>query len=50
VANYKANMAAKGKSTNTSENAVHETGRSGGGKGLPAQPEKASNAYSPPKK
>ena len=50
VANYKSNMAAKGKSTNTSENASRETSQSGGGKGLPAQPEKASNAYSPPKK
>jgi hypothetical protein len=50
VANYKANMAAKGKSGNASENASHETGQSGGGKGLPSQPEKASNAYSPPKK
>ena len=50
VANYKSNMAAKGKSTNGATGAAHEAGDSGGGKGLSAQPEKASNAHSPAKK
>ena len=49
VANYKANMGAKGKSANASESAS-QVGQSGAGKGLPAEPEKASNAHSPPKK
>ena len=50
VSNYEANMGAKGTPPNGAENSPRETARSGGGKGLPAQPEKASNAYSPPKK
>ncbi|HET9670326.1 MAG TPA: hypothetical protein VFQ93_12015 [Casimicrobiaceae bacterium] len=50
VANYKANMKAKGASTDTNPNAGAAGPRSGQEKSLPAQPEKASNAYSPPKK
>ena len=50
VANYKANMKAKGQPTDTNANAASAAPRSGQEKSLPAQPEKASNAYSPPKK
>ena len=48
VANYQANQKAKGAPANT--HPAMGTGDSGGGKSLPAQPEKASNAHSPPKK
>ena len=48
VANYEANMKAKGKPVNL-PGASNEAGSSAS-KGLPAQPEKASNAHSPPKK
>ncbi len=50
VANYKANMKAKGAPTDTNPNAGAAGPRSGQEKSLPTQPEKASNAYSPPKK
>ena len=46
VANYQANMKAKGAATNGQGG----TSASGAEKSLPAQPEKASNAHSPPKK
>jgi hypothetical protein len=46
VANYRAN---KGKAA-PAGTAAGPAGDSGGGKSLPAQPEKASNAHSPPKK
>jgi hypothetical protein len=49
VANYVANQKAKGKPVNVNPSAG-ETGSSGAGKSLSAQPEKASNAHSPPKK
>ena len=53
VANYQANMKAKGKTPNASgasgQNGTASSS-SGAEKGLPAQPEKASNAHSPPKK
>ena len=47
VANYQANMKAKGAPANT--HPAVGTGDSGSGKTLPAQPEKAG-AHSPPKK
>ena len=51
VANYKANMKAKGKSTDANANAASAASSSSGAdKGLPAQPEKAANAHSPPTK
>ncbi|MGE5129175.1 MAG: hypothetical protein ACM3IK_06065 [Sphingomonadaceae bacterium] len=50
VANYQANMKAKGMATNGHAAEGRGAGTSGGEKGLPAQPEKASNAHSPPKK
>jgi hypothetical protein len=43
-------MKAKGVPTDTNPNAGASAPRSGQEKSLPAQPEKASNAYSPPKK
>lgn len=48
VANYVANQKAKGKPVDVNPSVTPES--SSGGQGLPAQPEKASNAYSPPKK
>ena len=48
VANYKANQ--KGKGNGGAASAHAGTSSSGAEKGLPAQPEKASNAHSPPKK
>lgn len=52
VANYVANQKAKGAPVNVQmpAGATGAVGDSGGGKSLPAQPEKASNAHSPPKK
>jgi hypothetical protein len=51
VANYVANEKAKGKTVNVpSPAAAPASGSSGADKGLPSQPEKASNAHSPPKK
>jgi len=47
VANYRANH--KGAAA-PAPAATGQVGDSGGGKSLPAQPEKASNAHSPPKK
>jgi hypothetical protein len=49
VANYQANQKAKGAPVNAPTGHA-ATSDSGGGKSLPAQPEKASNAHSPPKK
>ena len=49
VANYQANMKAKGQPVNASA-ASGTTGSASAGKSLPAQPEKASNAHSPPQK
>ena len=49
VANYQSNMKAKGKDVHAQMPASN-AGSDGGGKSLPAQPEKASNAHSPPKK
>jgi Uncharacterized conserved protein len=49
LANYAANAKAKGKAVNVQLSAG-AAGSSDGGKGLPAQPEKASNAHSPAKK
>ena len=48
VANYAANEKAKGKTVNAPSPAGTPT--SGADKSLPAQPEKASNAHSPPQK
>lgn len=48
IANYAANAKAKGKTVNVQPSGG--VGSSGGEKGLPAQPEKASNAHSPAKK
>lgn len=48
VANYVANQKAKGKTVDVQPAATSES--ASGGKSLPAQPEKASNAHSPPKK
>lgn len=48
IANYAANAKAKGKTVNVQPSAG--VGSSGAEKSLPAQPEKASNAHSPPKK
>ena len=50
VSNYQANMKGKGTPTNGHAAAGQAVGTSGAEKGLPAQPEKASNAHSPPKK
>jgi membrane protein involved in colicin uptake len=56
VANYVANQKAKGAPVNVpmptgaTAPATGAAGDSGGGTSLPAQPEKASNAHSPPKK
>jgi len=51
IANYAANEKAKGKTVNVpSAAATPASGASGTDKGLPAQPEKASNAHSPPQK
>ena len=50
VANYQSNMKGKGTPTNGHAAAGQAVGTSGAEKGLPAQPEKASNAHSPPKK
>ena len=50
VANYVANQKAKGAPVNVPTPSGLAAGDSGGGKSLPAQPEKASNAHSPPKK
>ena len=49
VANYQANMKAKGQPVSTPSGNAAE-GSASGGKSLPAQPEKASNAHSPPQK
>ena len=49
VANYVANQKAKGAHVNAPTPSA-PAGDSGGGKSLSAQPEKASNAHSPPKK
>ena len=49
IANYVANEKAKGKTVNVNPSAG-ESGSASAAKSLPAQPEKASNAYSPPKK
>ena len=48
VANYRANQ--KGAAAPAAGTSGQSVGDSGGGKSLPAQPEKASNAHSPPKK
>ena len=48
VANYRANH--KGAAAPATGASGQSAGDSGGGKSLPAQPEKASNAHSPPKK
>ena len=48
VANYVANEKAKGVTPKTQVSGTE--GASGGGKGLPAQPEKAANALAPAKK
>jgi hypothetical protein len=52
VANYVANQKAKGAPVNVPSPAAATSavGESGAEKSLPAQPEKASNAHSPPKK
>jgi hypothetical protein len=50
VANYAANEKAKGKTVNIPSSATPASGASGADKSVPAQPEKASNAHSPPKK
>jgi len=50
VANYVANQKAKGAPVSVPTPSGLAAGDSGGGKSLPAQPEKASNAHSPPKK
>jgi hypothetical protein len=49
IANYVANEKAKGKTVNVNPSAG-ESSSSSAGKSLSAQPEKASNAHSPPKK
>ena len=49
VANYVANQKAKGKPVDVNPSAGERESASAA-KGLPAEPEKASNAYSPPKK
>ncbi|HXR57162.1 MAG TPA: hypothetical protein VN858_10180 [Casimicrobiaceae bacterium] len=49
IANYESNMKAKGKTVHVNMSAG-EGGQASSAKGLPAQPEKASNAHSPPKK
>ena len=49
VANYRANHKGAAPASGAS-GASGQSGDSGGGKSLPAQPEKASNAHSPPKK
>jgi hypothetical protein len=50
VANYQANMKARGQPVNAPTPSASSGSSDGGGKGLSAQPEKASNAHSPPKK
>ena len=49
IANYVGNAKAKGKTVNVNMNGG-ESGSRSAGKSLSAQPEKASNAHSPPKK
>ena len=49
VANYVANQKAKGKTVDVNPSAG-ESGSASSAKSLPAQPEKASNAHSPPQK
>ena len=49
VANYQANQKAKGAPASAQAGRAGAS-EGGGGKSLPAQPEKASNAHSPPKK
>jgi membrane protein involved in colicin uptake len=49
IANYVANEKAKGKTVNVNPSAG-ESGNASSGKSLSAQPEKASNAHSPPNK
>ena len=49
VANYHANMKAKGQPVNAT-GAAQATSSASAGKSLPSQPEKASNAHSPPQK
>ncbi|HEX6815980.1 MAG TPA: hypothetical protein VF102_09930 [Gemmatimonadaceae bacterium] len=49
VANYQANAKAKGQPVNTPSGNSAQSSASAG-KSLPAQPEKASNAHSPPQK
>lgn len=48
VANYQANMKAKGQPVNAAGGA--QASSASAGKSLPSQPEKASNAHSPPQK
>ena len=48
IANYVANQKAKGKPVDVNPSAGHESASAA--QSLPAQPEKASNAHSPPKK
>src|SRR5690349_8742067 len=48
VANYQANMKAKGQPVNATGGT--QAGSASAGKSLPSQPEKASNAHSPPQK
>ena len=50
VANYVANQKAKGAPVNVPTRSGPAAGDSGGGKSLPAQPEKATHAPSPPRK
>lgn len=50
VANYQANMKGKGAPANGHAAPGEGVSTSGAEKALPAQPEKASNAHSPPKK
>ena len=49
AARYIAEQKAKGNAVNP-QLPASDAGNSGGGKSLPAQPEKASNAHSPPSK
>jgi hypothetical protein len=50
IANYQANMKAKGQPVNAPSANTAGTASASAGKSLPAQPEKASNAHSPPQK
>jgi hypothetical protein len=50
VENYRANQKAGTAPGAAAGAATDQSGDSGAGKSLPAQPEKASNAHSPPKK